>query len=503
MTSELRATIVFTVQDVLADPPFSRVDLVSCRNLLIYLGAEAQARVIALFHFALRPQGILFLGSSETPGDTGGRFELISKPQRIYRRIGSNQPGALAFGNGTKGDIPGSREVATGHSLTRQAALAELCLRTVLETQAPAAVLVNLKGACLYSLGATDRYLRVPAGHPTHDLLAMAPPALRVKLATTLRQVGKDEPRVTIENNRIGGTAFTIDAQLVTSEGEDMVLICFVDQPAVDAPTGQTSDQPRPAADGERVAVLERELHVAQEELQFAHRSIEATAEEHKAVSEEALSINEEYQSTNEELLTSKEELQSLNEELSALNSQLQETLERQRIVSDDLQNVLYSTDVATLFLDTELNIRFFTPATRSLFNLITGDIGRPLADLQSLAGDHDLTADANKVLHGEPATEREIEAPGDQWFVRRILPYRVQDDGVEGVVITFTDITERKHVAGALDVPAACGSRSGTPGSASRKRICGQSSMNSIRSPMMRASEVGASVLACRSSSG
>ena len=161
------------------------------------------------------------------------------------------------------------------------------------------------------------------------------------------------------------------------------------------------------------------------------------------------MSVNEEYQSTNEELLTSKEELQSLNEELTALNSQLQETLERQRTTSNDLQNVLYSTDVATLFLDTNLNIRFFTPATKSLFSVIPSDVGRPLADLSSLAADGALLADARTVLQTLAPIEREIEAQNGAWYIRRILPYRTQDNGVEGVVITFADITERRHIGG------------------------------------------------------
>ena len=176
-----------------------------------------------------------------------------------------------------------------------------------------------------------------------------------------------------------------------------------------------------------------------------------SASEEQKAINEEALSVNEEFQSTNEELLTSKEELQSLNEELTALNGQLQETLEKQRTTSNDLQNVLYSTDVATLFLDADLNIRFFTPATRSIFSILPGDIGRPLADLSPLTSDADLATDARTVLHTFTPIEREIGAGTGLWYIRRILPYRTQDDAVEGVVITFTDITEQRHIADAL----------------------------------------------------
>jgi len=201
------------------------------------------------------------------------------------------------------------------------------------------------------------------------------------------------------------------------------------------------------------MAALEQELRDTRTELQGAIHNLEISGEEQKAINEEALSVNEEYQSANEELLTSKEELQSLNEELTALNSQLQETLERQRTTSNDLQNVLYSTDVATIFLDTNLNIRFFTPATKALFSIIPSDVGRPLSDLNSLAADGGLLPDARTVLQTLTPIEREIEAQNGAWYVRRILPYRTQDDGVDGVVITIADISDRKHVSDALGV--------------------------------------------------
>src|SRR5208283_4209986 len=234
----------------------------------------------------------------------------------------------------------------------------------------------------------------------------------------------------------------------VLSGGEQLLLVCFVDAPT----PPQTRAHRGAASSASRVAELQQELDATRSELQGAVHDLELSNEEQKAINEEALSVNEKFQSTNEELLTSKEELQSLNEELTALNSQLQETLERQRKTADDLQNVLYSTDVATLFLDTDLKIRFFTPATKFLFAVIPGDIGRPLADLHSLAADHLLSVDARAVLQGSASLEREVEAPGDHWFRRRVLPYRAHDGSVEGVVITFNDITRRKQVAKALE---------------------------------------------------
>ena len=208
---------------------------------------------------------------------------------------------------------------------------------------------------------------------------------------------------------------------------EDLLLVCFVEEQA----QGSGAASPGKRAEAARIAELEHELEAAQTELQVSIQAQESSNQEQKAINEEALSVNEEFQSTNEELLTSKEELQSLNEELTALNSQLQETLERQRLTSDDLQNVLYSTYDGTLFLDLELKIRFYTPAIKSLFSIIAGDVGRPLADLRPIASDNDLLADALKVLADKQTIEREISAPDDKWFVRRIFPYRAHDNRV------------------------------------------------------------------------
>jgi two-component system CheB/CheR fusion protein len=452
VSPELRATVVFTVQDVLADPPFSHLDLVSCRNLLIYLRPEAQARVVSLFDFALREGGILLLGSSETVGNVDGRFEVISKSERLYRHIGRSRPGESGFSMSAGDGVRVPARPGQSQAPSRQAALADLCRRLVMETYAPAAVLINRKHECLYSLGPTDRYLRVAPGHPTYDLLAMARQGMRIKLRSAIQQAWQENTRVIVAGGRLdhdGNTgSFRIAVQPVLSEGEDLLLICFVDEPE----PSQKRGRPVPPGDVARVAELEQELEATRTELQGAVRNLEISSEEQKAINEEALSVNEEYQSTNEELLASKEELQSLNEELTALNSQLQETLTQQRTTSNDLQNVLYSTDVATLFLDTNLNIRFFTPATKLLFNVIPSDVGRPLADLSSLAADGALLADARTVLQTRAPLEREIEAQSGAWYIRRILPYRTRDNGVEGVVITFADITERRHTADALE---------------------------------------------------
>ena len=447
---DLRAAVVFTVQDVLADPPFSRLDLVSCRNVLIYLRPEAQAKVVSFFHFALREGGVLLLGGSETVGNADGRFEVISKPERLYRHIGRSRPGELGFSKGTGEGVRVPARPERGQAPSRQAALADSCRRLVMETYAPAAVLINRKHECLYSLGPTDRYLRVAPGQPTHDLLAMARPGVRTTLRSAIQKASQGNARTVVAGgkmNRNGDAiSFSIDAHPVLIEGEELLLICFVDEPKHEQKRGR-SIAPR---DVPRVEELEQELEATRTELQGAIHNLDIASEEQASINEESLFVNEGYQSTNEELLTSKEELQSLNQELIAINNQLQDTLERQRTTSNDLQNVLYSTDVATIFLDTNLNIRFFTPATKSLFSVIPSDIGRPLADLNSLAADGALLTDARTMLQTLTPLEREIEAQSGAWYIRRILPYRTQN-GVEGVVITFADITERKHTADAL----------------------------------------------------
>ncbi len=450
ISPELRAVVVFTVQDVLADPPFSRLDMVSCRNLLIYLRPEAQAKVISLFHFALREGGILLLGTAETIGSIDGKFEPLAKPERLYRHIGRARAGELGL---MLASSDGSRLLARpgpGQVPSRDAVLAKLCRRLVLETYAPAAVLTTRTYEYLYSLGPIGRYLRVAPGSPTQNLLAMVRPGLRTGIRAAVHEATQTGARAVVPGGRGGPDGgvgrFSIAAHPVPGEGEALLLICFLDEPKREAHPGRAAT----AGESRHIAELEQELAATGAELQGAIRNMEIAAEEQRIAHEEALSINEEFQSTNEELLTSKEELQSLNEELTALNTQLQETLERQRTTSNDLQNILYSTDVATLFLDRALNIRFFTPATRSLFNVIPTDVGRPLRDLTSLAADRALPADARAVLDGAAPIEREVETQAGTWFVRRLLPYYTEDNAIEGVVITFTDITDNRRIADA-----------------------------------------------------
>jgi two-component system CheB/CheR fusion protein len=453
ISAELRASVVFTVQDVLADPPFSRIDMVSCRNLLIYLRPEAQAKVIGLFHFALRPGGVLLLGSSETIPDIEGRFEVISKAARLYRQIGRSRPSDLHFPT-LLGDARNPSRRGAEVAGARPALHAALCQRLVLDKYAPAAVLIDHKHNCLYSVGPISRYLELAVGFPNHDLLSVARPQVRPKLRAALQRAAVEKTRVVVTGVEMvrdaAAAPFSIAVEPVDSDGEDLQLVCFIEEPKPEMSPRRSGV--KATGDGPRIRQLEEQLEDTQKELRNALHERESSNEEQKAVNEEALSVNEEFQATNEELVASKEELQSLNEELTALNAQVQETLERQRTTSNDLQNVLYSTAVATLFLDTDLKIRFFTPATKSIFSVIPGDIGRPLEDLSALTADANLLKDARTVLQTLEPIEHEIEGRNGAWFTRRVLPYRTQGTGAEGVVITYVDVTERRRASEAVD---------------------------------------------------
>ena len=443
-SAALRAAVVFTVQNVLVDPPFSRLDMVSCRNLLIYLLPDAQAHVLAAFHFALRDGGVLLLGTAENVIAPDGRFKALANSERIYRRIGRSSAARAEPPPRPALLRPGEerRTPTQPASPVRPAALAELGRRLVMEAYAPASVLVDSSNAVLFLLGPADHYLRLPPGHATQDLLAMARSGLRAKLRAAM-QAARASKRKVLASGWIAGDGasqpFSLAVHPVVEGGQELLLVCFLDGPAPERGEGV----PRSAADAPYVAELRRELEAMRSELQGTSRDLELWGEEQRAINEEASSVKEEYQSTNEELVASKQDLQLLNDELTAVNSQLQETLEQQRTTSDDLQNVLNSTNVATLFLDLDGRIRFFTPAVKVHFAIIQNDVGRRLTDFAALAPDATLIGDVKEIQGGAVPPDRELAYPDGTWFRRSVLPYRV-GGRMEGVVITFTNITPR-----------------------------------------------------------
>ena len=452
---QLREAILFTVHDVLADAPFSRIDLISCRNVLIYLQQDPQEKVLALFHFALREDGALFLGASESIGNLTDRFEPVSDSYRIYRRLG--RPGMRDARPPFRAadHRPGAWPTAAPQARARSAGLHDLGQRQLLETYAPASVLINRKGESLHYFGPVDRYLRLTTGEASRDLLAMARDGLGPKLRRAIRNASHEQARNTVTGaplKRNGETAtVSISVQPVQYEGEPLLLVSFTDEPK---PQPQQGASPQTAADGSRIAELERELDDTRKELESTIRDLEASNAELTEANQNTMSINEEFQSTNEELETSREELQSLNEELTSLNSQLQETVEQQRRTASDLQNILNSSDNATLILDRDLRIRLSTPAAKLLFGIITSDVGRPLADLSLRFADTQLLDDARAALAGRAPVRREIMTDAGAWYMRRILPYPSQDEEIEGLVVTFTDVTEMKSVE--MEISAA-----------------------------------------------
>ncbi|MBU4530909.1 MAG: PAS domain-containing protein [Desulfomicrobium sp.] len=454
VSKELRDMVVFARHNLLRDPPFSRMDLVSCRNFLIYLEPGPQQRIIALFHFALRQGGHLFLGNAETIGRHENLFETVSKKWRIYRRAGATRHDLIEY--------PPPRDEteprATGISPIGYEAggtSSEIARRALLQRYAPVSVLIDQKGRVLYFHGVTGDYLENPSGEPTRDLLTMARDGLGARLRAAIREATKDNRSVTVtaklRESKAGQSVEMTVVPLPPSPQGSFLLVSFA--PAV-SHAGNTSLPSHMAApdtmSGE--TALQRELKATRAELQKTIEYQETTNEELKVANEEAVSMNEELQSTNEELETSKEELQSFNEELNTVNSQLQHKIGELETTTNDLNNLLAGSEVATLFLDEKSCIRWFAPATKELFDFIASDIGRPISHFAWKFADENLLKDVETVLTNLSAIEAEVKSDAGRWFSRRVLPYRTQDNRIAGVVLTFSDITERKHSTDAID---------------------------------------------------
>jgi two-component system CheB/CheR fusion protein len=445
VNKELRDTVVFAQQSLVSDPPFSRLDVISCRNLFIYLEPSVQEQLIPLLHFALREGGYLFLGSAEGIGLQEDLFEAVSAKWRIYRRVGPTRHDRIHFPVAAAPPATAVRERTA--RMSNPARLAALAQSLLLQRYAPACVIVNRTGEILYFHGRTDDYLMQPVGVPTQDLLAQARNGLRTKLRSALQDAVRGNQRIVLPGIQMRrGDAFprvkiTVEPlTATTSEREGLWLVSLEDEPE-SAPAGLPADHGT-AVDAQLVQQLEYELKSTKEDLQ-------QTIEDLRAANEELMSVNEEFQSSNEELETSKEELQSLNEELTTANTQLESKISELEGANNDLDNLLTSTNIATLFLDTHLRIRRFTPAATRLFSLIPSDIGRPIRDIAQKFADPDLLRDAAAVLEQPIAPKTEVQGHDGRWYVRQVLPYRTRDNRTEGVVMTFSDVAaEALHEA-------------------------------------------------------
>jgi two-component system, chemotaxis family, CheB/CheR fusion protein len=441
----IRDLCVFSSHSVVRDPPFSRMDLISCRNLLIYLNSEVQGHVIPIFHYALKPQGYLFLGTSENITQHGDLFTSVDKKNRVFqrRKDGAHMPRLpLLFrphGTGRPGHA--ENKSPTGGSL-RQAIETR-----VLERYAPAHVVVTREGDVVNYSAGTGKYLEPPAGRPNRALMAMARKGLRLPLRSALHEATESQRTAVRDNVELEGEdknefiRITVEP-LRNDDSETLYLVVFGElrAPAPEEPA------PKPrrgkARDG-NLEHLERELRETRERLQSMSEEYETAIEELKSGNEEMVSVNEELQSTNEELETSKEELQSVNEELQTVNHELTVKIDELDRANSDLKNLYESTDVATIFLDRELIIRSFTPAVTRIFSLIPGDRGRPLTDIAHQLDYAELAQDIQHVFGSRAPLERRVSRrDGEAHYIVRVLPYWIGSGKVEGAVLTFSDVT-------------------------------------------------------------
>ena len=456
---EIREMVIFAPHNVAMDPPFTRLDFLTCRNLLIYLDASLQGKLLRMFHYCLKPGGVLILGSSETAGSATDLFASLPGKTRIYRRVESVVRADWAefpssFGQGKRGVARGA---AHAPNLTPAPSnLQALADQLLLQRFAPAAVLVTAEGDILYISGKIGKYLEPAAGKANWNLFAMAREGLATALPNAFRQALRNQEPMTLRQVKIttsGGFQFVdILIQSLTEPAglHGMVIVAFSE---VEVPPACVESQAprRKTADKSRLEALAAELRQSYVENQRLRDEMQTSQEELKSANEELQSTNEELQSTNEELTTSKEEMQSMNEELHTLNHELQAKVDELSLASNDIKNLLNSTGIATLFLDDALNIRRFTPQTTSIIKLIPGDAGRPLTDIVTQIDYPTFADDAHEVLRSLVFIEKQVTSRDGRWFTVRIMPYRTFDNRIDGLVVTFYDITSNKSLEAQL----------------------------------------------------
>jgi two-component system CheB/CheR fusion protein len=448
VAAELRELCLFSPHDLLRDAPFSRLDLISCRNLLIYLKPGLQRRVIPLFHYALLDGGFLMLGSSENVTRQSRLFATVDKANQIFRRRANVERRLPEFPLTTP--AVGPRDVARqprpGLPDDSVHALAE---RQILDRYAPAYVVINSDGDMLLSSGRTGKYLELPAGAPSNSIFAMARRGLRIDLRAAVHRATSSGQIVTHDNISVGinggRQVLNLIVQPMRQRETSDLLYMVVFQDVGGIRPDPDPDRAPPVEDGESATLeqIEAELRATRERLQTTTEELESSNEELKSSNEELSSINEELQSSNEELETSREEMQSINEELQTVNAELKSRVDELSRANSDIANLLESTQIATVFLDRELAIKSFTPAAKDLFHLVDSDVGRPLGHVRSRFSPDTVRDDAERVLRTLGAVERRVQiSDGDARHIMRVLPYRTVEDVIGGVVVTFADVT-------------------------------------------------------------
>lgn len=462
---EIREMVVFAVQDVLKDPPFTKLDLLSCRNLLIYLDAELQKKLLPLFHYTIKPDGILFLGSSESIDGLTDLFSLIDKKWRLFKR----RPGAAAT---TVVQFPAGRPQLEESKLAplnpskpaRENLISEVAQKLLVENYAPPCVFIDSNGEILYTHGKTGKYLELAQGHANLNVFEMAREGIRHELAAAIRKARLQKRNISLDGLQVktnGGsrriTLTVTPARRVEGRGE-LLMVTFEDIAPEQMKGGKARAVVTPKA-ARRISQLEQEVKYSQEHLQTTIEELETSNEELKSSNEELQSANEELQSANEELQsmneeleTSKEELQSLNEELVTVNAELHGKIDELARANDDMKNLLDSTKIATVFLDNQLCIKRFTSEATKIVNLIQSDMGRPVSHIASNLEEDTLALDAQQVVDSLVSREKQVRTREGRWYLNRVIPYRTLDNVIDGVVLTFTDITEQKLAESATE---------------------------------------------------
>lgn len=454
--NEIREMAIFAPQNVIKDPPFTKLDVISCRNLLIYLNADLQKKLLPVFHYALRPGGILLLGPSETIGGFSDLFEVVDKHWKIFRRKEGDSPirslpeiPAQAIPTGL--ETPVAAPVPAPSKVKQISTIIE---RLLIARFVPASVVVTNQGDIVFIHGRTGSYLEPSEGHPRNNIIEMAREGLRIELAAAIRQASLSDHDVLRENIRVKTNGSFEEVHLSVARirepesARGLLLVTFRTAPPA-PPSKGSGKKPMPKSEGDpnRIVQLEQELQFTRESLQTAFEELETSNEELKSANEELQSTNEELQSINEELETSKEEMQSLNEELTTVNAELQSKVEDLSQTNNDMQNLLNSTDVATIFLDHELNVKRYTDQARRLINLIPSDIGRPIGDLATNLKSADLAGTCAEVLRTLSFSETEVVNTDGRWYLMRIMPYRTIENVIDGLVLTFVNIDRLKQL--------------------------------------------------------
>ena len=450
VNNTIREMVVFAPQNVIKDPPFTKIDILTCRNMLIYMETELQRKLLALFNYSLNIGGIMVLGSAETLGQHHDSFQEIKPKLKIFKCLQTViSPDLIDFPS----SFYRSKMVSPEKTFTKAVEnIQNLTDHFIIQNYAPASVLVNVNGDILYITGRTGKYIEPAAGKANWNIHAMAREGLRHVLPTAFRKAVQNTDAVKINNLKIGNNSELQTVNLTIQQIENpealrgMVIILFADVQANLEPASiATKKTTRISTSREKE--LETELQSTREEMQSTREEMQTSQEELKSINEELQSTNEELQSTNEELTTSKEEMQSLNEELQTVNIELQSKVNDHARSNDDMKNLLNSTEIATLFLDKELNIRRYTEQVTNIFKLRDADIGRPFTDLVTDLQYPEIENHARKVLKDLAFHETAIDTQDKRWFNVRIMPYRTLDDRIDGLVMTFTDITLSKKL--------------------------------------------------------